>query len=50
MGIAAVIGLGVLIILIDLFDETNAEPGKYAVFGAVVGALTQIGLRLIGVS
>lgn len=48
--IAGLVGALLLALVVTLFDTSNTKQSLYAFFGFLVGAGTQIGVRLAGVS
>lgn len=48
--VAGLIGAGVLIVLINFFDNTNNKILTYLGLGFTTGTLVQVGVRLFGVS
>jgi hypothetical protein len=48
--VAGAIGMGVLILLISLFDNTNSKITTYAMLGFLTGLGVQVGVRLAKVS
>jgi hypothetical protein len=48
--VAGAIGAGVLVLLINFFDNTNAKTSTYLLLGFVTGIGVQMGVRVAGVS
>lgn len=48
--VAGAIGAGLMVVLINFFDNTNTKIGTYTFLGFLTGTGVQLGVRLFGVS